>query len=111
MAKKKTSDKKPVEPAPPPRVVLTDGQIKALGDVIEGTTINVYTKVKLDHGEGVDMDDVFARLRSVAGLHRCVECNVWKSVEQFDGHEDPGTVLGPCDVCVAQIDAEIYEED
>jgi hypothetical protein len=66
---------------------ITKANIEALAKALRGTAGNVYLTADRMFGKNIrgDGDAIFDRLERERDLFRCVECNVWKSLDVRDG--------------------------
>jgi len=77
---------------------LTDVEVQALADQLEERQGNVFDVAQAMFGFRPG-DGVFVQLRDAAGLGKCVECNVWRSMEVFPDFEESDVPLC-CQECL-----------
>lgn len=81
---------------------LTNEQVKELAGVLLDSTKNVYTECKRLFA--IDEDEsVFERLAEV-GCAKCIECNVWLSLDAWSDDCTEEELESPCDECRDRID-------
>lgn len=62
---------------------MTDDQLRELARTIDGTRANIYTLCRTRYDADAT-EATFARLHSLAGLARCLECEVWRPIPDGD---------------------------
>ncbi len=99
MAKKKTSESA--------KTTLTDGQIDKLSvELLRRKKANIYQVVETMFPGGKLADADWERLRTLAGVFKCDECDEWTPTT--DEHRN---VAGVCEICgdEMEIDADTDE--
>lgn len=62
---------------------MTDDQVRELARDVEGTRANIYALCPLRYDERAT-SATFARIHALAGLARCLECEVWRPIPEGD---------------------------